>query len=50
MSALWQHRFIFPVVGHARPLTSGVDGLVGLHFVSDQVLTIDFRAGQIDLS
>jgi hypothetical protein len=23
--------------------------LVGLHFVSDQVLTIDFRAGQIDL-
>ena len=49
LSALGQHRFIFPVVGHALPPTSGVDGLIGLDFVRDQVLTIDFRAGQIDL-
>jgi hypothetical protein len=50
LSALGQHRFIFPVIGHTLPPSSGVDGLVGLDFLRDQVLTIDFRAGQIDLS
>jgi hypothetical protein len=50
LSALGQHRFIFPVVGHTLPSSSGVDGLLGLDFLRNQVLTIDFRAGQIDLS
>jgi len=50
LSALGQHRFVFPVVGQTLPPTSGIDGLLGLDFLRGQVLTIDFRAGQIDLS
>ena len=50
LSALGRNRFIFPVVGHTLPPSSGVDGLLGLDFLRDQVLTIDFRAGQIDLT
>ena len=49
LSALGQHRYIFPVIGHALPTSPGVDGLLGLDFLRDQVLTIDFRAGQITL-
>jgi hypothetical protein len=49
LSALGQHRFAFPIVGHRLPPSSGVDGLLGLDFLRDQVLTIDFRAGQLDL-
>jgi aspartyl protease len=49
-SALGQHRYAFPVIGHALPASSGVDGLLGLDFLRDQILTIDFRSGQIALS
>jgi hypothetical protein len=49
-SALGQHRFLFPVIGHTLPATSDFDGLLGLDFLRDQVLTIDFRSGQIDLA
>jgi hypothetical protein len=44
-----KHGPIF-VDGHALRTNSGVDGPLGLDFLRDQVLTIDFRAGQIDLS
>jgi hypothetical protein len=37
------------VIGHALRTNSGVDGLLGLGFLRNHVLTIDFRAGQIDL-
>jgi predicted aspartyl protease len=50
LSALGQHRFGFPVIAHALPKDSAVDGLLGLDFLRDQVLTIDFRAGRINLS
>jgi hypothetical protein len=49
-SALGQHRYIFPVIGHGLPASSGVDGLLGLDFLRDQNLAIDFRSGQITLS
>lgn len=49
-SALGQHRFIFPVIGHTLPPASAVDGLLGLDFLRDQVLTLDFRSGQIGLA
>jgi hypothetical protein len=49
-SALGQHRFVFPVIAHSLPPASDVDGLLGLDFLRNQVLSIDFRAGQIDLS
>jgi hypothetical protein len=50
LTALGQHRFVFPVIGHTPPPSSGIDGLLGLDFLRDRVLTIDFRSGQIDLS
>jgi hypothetical protein len=49
-SALGQHRFLFPVIGHTLPPSSGVDGLLGLDFLRDQILTIDFRSRQIALA
>ncbi len=49
-SALGQHRFGFRVVGHNLPPVANVHGLIGLDFLRDQVLTIDFRAGQIILA
>jgi hypothetical protein len=50
LSALGQHRLGFPGISHALPGNSGVDGLLGLDFLRDQVLTIDFRAGRIHLA
>ena len=49
LSALGQHRYGFPVIAHALPLVTAVDGLLGLDFLRDQILTIDFRAGQVTL-
>jgi hypothetical protein len=48
--ALGLERTAFPVVGHTLPPSAGVDGLLGLDFLRGCVLTIDFRAGQIDLA
>jgi hypothetical protein len=50
LSALGQHRFGFPVVAHALPSSSAVDGLLGLDFLRGHTLTIDFRAGRITLT
>ena len=49
LSALGQHRFGFPVVAHDVPPGAGVDGLLGLDFLRNHALTIDFRAGLITL-
>jgi aspartyl protease family protein len=49
-SALGQHRFGLPVVAHSLPASALADGLLGLDFLQNQVLTIDFRAGQITLA
>jgi hypothetical protein len=49
-SALGQHRFGFPVIAHALPSSSAVDGLLGLDFLRGQQLSLDFRAGQIILT
>jgi hypothetical protein len=50
LSALGQHRIGFPVLSHALPTSSAVDGLLGLDFFRHQFLTIDFRAGHIILA
>jgi predicted aspartyl protease len=50
MTVLGTHRIGFPVLSHALPPGSGVDGLLGLDFLRGQVLTLDFRAGLITLS
>jgi len=50
LAALGQERFGFPVLGHTLPPSAGVDGLLGLDFFRGLLLTIDFRAGQLDLA
>ncbi len=50
LSALGQHRFGFPVLAYTLPASVSVSGLLGLDFLRDQLLTIDFRAGQIVLT
>jgi hypothetical protein len=49
-TALGQHRFGFPVLAYTLPASASVSGLLGLDFLRDQVLTIDFRAGLIALA
>jgi Aspartyl protease len=50
LSVLGQDRFGFPVVAHDLPLSAKFQGLLGLDFFRAQALTIDFRAGLIDLT
>jgi hypothetical protein len=50
MSALGRHRFGFAVAAHSLPAAVLADGLLGLDFLQNQVLTLDFRAGQITLT
>ena len=40
----------FPVLGHTLPPSAGIDGLLGLDFFRGRILTIDFRAGQVELA
>lgn len=49
LKALGQERTNFPVLAHNFPPTATVDGLLGLDFIRDLTLTIDFRTGQITL-
>jgi predicted aspartyl protease len=49
MSALGVHRLGFPVLAYSLPSATSVMGLLGLDFVRDRVLTIDFLNGLIDL-
>lgn len=49
-SALDHHRLGWPVLAHDLSPESGIDGLLGLDFLRGSVLTLDFRAGQIDLT
>lgn len=46
---LGQERINFPVLCHTLPPSASVDGLLGLDFLRDQYLTIDFRSGQLKL-
>jgi predicted aspartyl protease len=49
LSSLGQHRFGFPVLAHPLPAVVSVSGLLGLDFLRDRTLTIDFRTGRIDI-
>ena len=48
--ALGRARLGFPILGHTLPPSAGVDGLLGLDFLREQSLSIDFRAGQVTLA
>jgi predicted aspartyl protease len=49
LTALGQHRFGFRVLAHALPTVPMISGLLGLDFLRDQTLAIDFRSGLITL-
>ncbi len=50
IEALGEQQEQFPVVAHTIPASAGVDGLLGLDFLRDRRLTLDFRRGRITLS
>ena len=50
LSALGQHRFGFSILAYTLPRSAAVDGLLGLDFLRGQLLSIDFRAGWINLA
>jgi predicted aspartyl protease len=47
ITSLGQTRKDLPVLCHTLPLSTGVDGILGLDFLRDQKLTLDFRSGEI---
>lgn len=49
IQALGQTRAAFEVVAHTLPPSASVDGLLGLDFLRNLELTINFRSGQITL-
>lgn len=49
-AALDQQRLRFPVLCHSLPGDVGCDGVLGLDFFHDFVLSIDFRRGRLALS
>lgn len=50
ISALGQERLDFPILAHALPPTSTIDGVLGLDFMRGHLLIVDFRIGQLSLA
>ena len=50
IEALDQERLAFPVLAHTLPEGARVDGLLGLDFLRNRKLEIDFRLGRITLT
>jgi predicted aspartyl protease len=50
IEALHEKRSQFIVVAHTLPPSASVDGLLGLDFLRDRVLTINFQTGEITLT
>ena len=48
--AIGQERIGLPVLAHTLPPTAGIDGLLGLDFLRERLLEIDFRKGMLSLS
>lgn len=49
IQVLGHQRRNVPVLAHTLPPSVGLDGLLGLDFLRDYRLTIDFRAGTVTL-
>ena len=50
INALGHLQTNFPVLGHTLPPSAGVDGLLGLDFMREWQLVVDFRDGQVSLN
>jgi aspartyl protease family protein len=50
LTALGRHAIGLRVLAHELPAEAQVDGILGLDFLRDLTLTIDFRSGRITLS
>lgn len=48
-SALGQHKFDFSVLCHSLPAAAGIDGVIGLDFLRNHILTLDFTTGKLTL-
>ncbi len=49
LTALGKTKNNLVVIAHDLPPTASVDGVLGLDFLRENVLTIDFRQGEIEL-
>lgn len=49
ISALGLEQSEFPVLAHTLPPSTTIDGLLGLDFMQDKVLRIDFRRSVVSL-
>ena len=49
VSALGHEKTEFPVLAHTLPPSAGIDGLLGLDFMQDRILRVDFRQSLISL-
>ncbi|HXG84559.1 MAG TPA: retropepsin-like aspartic protease [Pyrinomonadaceae bacterium] len=49
LTALGKTKENFSVIAHDLPPTASVDDVLGLDFLREKVLTIDFEQGQIEL-
>lgn len=49
LATLGKDKSDFLILAHDLPPTASVDGVLGLDFVRDYVLTVDFVKGEIDL-
>ena len=49
ISALGQERRAFPVLAHTLPPSAGIDGLLGVDFMRQKVLRVDFRRSLVSL-
>ena len=50
LSALGRHRLGIPVVSQSFPEAAQIDGVLGLDFFRESLLSIDFRNGQLTLA
>lgn len=49
VEALGRERLNFAVIAHTLPASASIDGVLGLDFLRDRVLTLDFQKGEISL-
>jgi hypothetical protein len=50
IEALGIRRKKFPILCHTLPPSTSIDGLLGLDFFKDVILTIDFKKNEITIS